>query len=150
AMRANENGEMIPVDVGLTPSDAARYAYEYARDEGGMDFLALTPHTCDDGPVEAGDAANMIQDQFKQLTSIALDVTQTSSGTFVALPAMEWSTNSTGNHVNIFGSRQLSKVERGRFDILFDEWLPGREQDGDRPFVQFNHPRTFRQNTESL
>jgi hypothetical protein len=141
---------MQPVDVGMTPSDAARYAYEYARDEGGMDFLALSPHACDDGAVEAGDAANMIQDQFKQMSSIAFDVTKNSSGTFVAIPAMEWSTNSAGNHVNIFGSKELSKVERGRFDLLFDDFLPGREQDGDTPFVPFNHPRTFRQQTVSL
>jgi len=144
AMRADATGTMVPVDVGMTPSDAARYAYEYARDEGGMDFLALTPHTCDDGAVEAGDAANMIPEQFKQLTSVAFDVTKNSSGTFVAIPAMEWSTNSAGNHVNIFGSKELAKVERGRFDTLYNDWLPGREQDGDAPLVQLNHPRTFR------
>ena len=149
-MRADAMGVMQPVDVGMTPSDAARYAYEYARDEGGMDFLALSPHACDDGAVEAGDAANMIQDQFEQMSSIAFDVTKNSSGTFVAIPAMEWSTNSAGNHVNIFGSKDLAKLERGRFDLLFDEFLPGREQDGDTPFVQFNHPRTFRQQTVSL
>ncbi|HEY5923750.1 MAG TPA: phospholipase D-like domain-containing protein [Kofleriaceae bacterium] len=150
AIRADASGTMVPVDVGMTPSDAARYAYEYARDEGGMDFLALTPHTSDDGMLEAGDAANMIPAQFEQLTSVALDVTNNSSGTFVALPAMEWSTNSSGNHVNIFGSKELAKLERGRFDLLYDDFLPERESDGDRPIVQFNHPRTFRQQTVSL
>jgi hypothetical protein len=63
---------------------------------------------------------------------------------------MEWSTNSAGNHVNIFGSKELAKLERGRFDQLYDEFLPGREQDGDHPIVQLNHPRTFRQQTVSL
>lgn len=150
AMRAGPDGTMVPVDVGMTPSDAARYAYEYARDEGGMDFLALSPHTCDDGVVEAGDAANMIPEQYKQLSLVAWDVTKNSSGTFVALPAMEWSTNSAGNHVNIFGSTELAKVERGRFDLLYDDFLKGREQDGDHPIVQLNHPRTFRQQTVSL
>lgn len=150
AMRADATGALVPVDVGVTPSDAARYAYEYARDEGGMDFLALSPHTCDDGAVEASDAANMIQSQYEQLSLVANDVTASSSGTFVALPAMEWNTNSAGNHVNIFGSRQLAKVERGRFDLLYDDFLPSREYAGDRPFVQFNHPRTFRQQTVSL
>jgi phosphatidylserine/phosphatidylglycerophosphate/cardiolipin synthase-like enzyme len=150
AMRADANGVMVPVDVGMTPSDAARYAYEYARDEGGMDFLALSPHTCDDGMVEASDAANMIPEQYKQLELVAFDVTRTSSGTFVALPAMEWSTNSAGNHVNIFGSKELAKVARGRFDELYGDFLPGREQEGDQPIVQLNHPRTFRQQTISL
>ncbi|HSD86791.1 MAG TPA: phospholipase D-like domain-containing protein [Kofleriaceae bacterium] len=150
AIRADANGAMVPVDVGMTPNDAARYAYEYARDEGHMDFLALSPHTADDAPPEAGDNANMIPDQYRQLTSVAYDVTSNSSGTFVAIPAMEWSTNSAGNHVNIFGSKELAKLERGRFDQLFDDFLPGREQDGDHPLVQFNHPRTFRQQTVSL
>jgi phosphatidylserine/phosphatidylglycerophosphate/cardiolipin synthase-like enzyme len=149
-MRADANGVMQPVDVGMTPSDAARYAYEYARDEGGMDFLALSPHACDDAPAEAGDNANMIPQQFEQLTSVAYDVTKSSSGTFVAIPAMEWSTNSAGNHVNIFGSKELAKLERGRFDLLYGEFLPGREQDGDRPMVQLNHPRTMREQTVSL
>lgn len=143
-MRADERGVMQPVDVGNTPGDAARYAYEYARDEGGMDFLALSPHTSDDGPLEAGDPANMIPQQYEQLELVAQDVTRTSSGSFVALPAMEWSTNSSGNHVNIFGSRELAKIEKGRFDTLYGEFLPGREQDGDAPIVQMNHPRTFR------
>jgi len=86
----------------------------------------------------------MIPQQFEQLTSIAYDVTKNSSGTFVAIPAMEWSTNSAGNHVNIFGSKELAKMERGRFDLLFGDFLPGREQSGDKPLVQFNHPRSFR------
>ena len=143
-IRADANGVMQPVDVGDTPADAARYAFEYARDMGGMDFLALTPHTCDDGVVEAGDAANMIPEQFDQLALVADDVTRDSSGSFVAIAGMEWSTNSTGNHLNIFGSKELAKVERGRFDVLYGEFLPERELAGDLPLVQLNHPRTFR------
>jgi phosphatidylserine/phosphatidylglycerophosphate/cardiolipin synthase-like enzyme len=149
AIRADANGVMQPVDVGMTPSSAARYAYEYARDEGKMDFLALSPHTADDAPAESGDPANMIPQQYEQLRLVAEDVTQQSAGSFVAIPAMEWSTNSSGNHVNIFGSKELAKMERGRFDLLND-FLLDREHDGDHPFVQFNHPRTFRQQTVSL
>ncbi|MDQ3367445.1 MAG: phospholipase D-like domain-containing protein [Myxococcota bacterium] len=144
AMRRDPAGVMQPVDVGATPSDAARYAYEYARDEGGMDFLALSPHTSDDAPAEASDNANMLPEQFHQLELVAADVTRDSTGSFVAMAGMEWSTNSAGNHVNVFGSRELAKLERGRFDLLFDEFLPGRELAGDAPIVQLNHPRTFR------
>jgi hypothetical protein len=144
AMRADENGNMVPVDMGATPAESSRFAYEYARDEGGMDFLALTPHACDDGAAEAGDNANMIPEQFEQMRLIAADVTRKSSNSFVAMAGMEWSTNSTGNHVNVLGSRELAKLERGRFDLLYDEFLPGRELDGDRPVVSLNHPRTFR------
>jgi phosphatidylserine/phosphatidylglycerophosphate/cardiolipin synthase-like enzyme len=144
AIRMDASGAMVPVDVGPTPLHAARFAYEYARDDGGMDFLALTPHTCDDGPPEAGDQANMLPDHYRQLAVVAGDVTRGSGGQFVAIAGMEWSTNSTGNHVNVFGSRELAKLERGRFDLLYDEFLPERERDGDRPIVQLNHPRTFR------
>ena len=145
AIRADENGVLQPIDVGDTPSDAARYAYEYARDEGQMDFLALSPHTtADDGAVEVGDNANMIPAQYEQLRLVAEDVTHTSSGMFVAMPAMEWSTNSAGNHINIFGSRELAKVDTGRFDMLYGDFLAGLERDGEKPLVQLNHPRTFR------
>jgi hypothetical protein len=49
----------------------------------------------------------------------------------------------------VFGSKELAKMERGRFDLLND-FLLDREHDGDHPVVQFNHPRTFRQQTVSL
>ncbi len=143
-MKADDAGNMIPVDMGPTPSDAARFAFEYGRDEGEMDFLALTPHACDDAAAEAGDNANMIPEQFDQLRLVAADVTRSSAGSFVAIAGMEWSTNSTGNHVNILGSKELAKLERGRFDLLYDEFLPGRELEGELPMLQFNHPRTFR------
>jgi len=144
AIRADANGVMVPVDVGNTPGDAARYAYEYARDEGQMDFLALSPHTSDEGATDPGDNANMIPEQFEQMALIADDVTRSSSGSFVAIAGMEWSTNSAGNHVNVFGSRELAKIERGRFDTLYNDFLPGRELEGEAPMVQLNHPRTFR------
>ncbi len=143
-IKTDASGAMVPVDVGPTPADAARFAFEYGRDEGAMDFLALTPHACDDAAAEAGDNANMIPEQFDQLRLVAADITKNSSGSFVAIAGMEWSTNSTGNHVNILGSKELAKLERGRFDQLYDEFLPGRELEGELPMVQFNHPRTFR------
>lgn len=66
------------------------------------------------------------------------------------MAGMEWSTNSAGNHVNVFGSRELAKVERGRFDVLYGEFFPGRELEGDKPLVQMNHPRTFARDTTQL
>ena len=101
--------------------------------------------------VEAGDAANMIPEQYEQLALGRHDVTKNSSGTFVAMPAMEWSTNSAGNHVNIFGSKRAREARarplRSRSTTTSS---PSREHAGDRPIVQLNHPRTFRQQTDSL
>ncbi len=146
----NEEGEPISVDMGDTPGDVARYAYEYARDRGGLDFLALSPHVMDDREGDAADIPNMTDEGYDALRSVARDVTYRSGGDFLALPAFEWSTNSTGNHVNVLGSEALAKVERGRFDLLYDEFLPSRAAAGDRPFVTLNHPRTTRRNEEFL
>lgn len=142
--RTDEAGEPYPVDVGSEPGEAARRAFEYARDRGAMDFMALTPHVVDDREDDAPDLPSMRPEGFEALREAAAAVTKASEGAFVALAGMEWSTNSTGNHVTVLGSRALAKVERGRFDLLYDEFLPARTRAGDRPLLVFNHPRTFR------
>ena len=45
----------------------------------------------------------------------------------LALAGMEWSTNSSGNHLNVLGSSELAKVPRGEFRQLYDDFLPGGE-----------------------
>jgi phosphatidylserine/phosphatidylglycerophosphate/cardiolipin synthase-like enzyme len=131
------------------PDEGARFAYEYARDDGGLDFLALSPHVTDDR-ADDQNLPNMHEAGFEQLLRTAADVTGESSGTFVAMASMEWSTNSTGNHVGILGSRELCKVERGAFDQLYEVFLPARVAAGDAPRIMFNHPRTFRHFDGSL
>jgi len=143
-----DDGRMVHLDhsggevTALSGEDGARYAYEYAREKGQMDFLALSPHCADDEVVDPSQA-NMSREGYEQLMDTAANVTSESFGSFVAIPAVEWSTNSTGNHVNIFGTSTLAKVLRGRFDLLYDEFLPERVMDGEKPLIQFNHPRTF-------
>ncbi len=145
-----EGGEAHPVDEPQDLGAAARYAYEYARDRGGMDFLALSPHTTDFSATDAPDMANMDQDGYDQVLAEARAVSQESDGAFLAIPAMEWSTNSSGNHVNIFGSEAIANVERGRFDLLYGEFLPREAAAGGRPLVMLNHPRTMRVSEEYL
>lgn len=148
--RHDEHGH--PVDVGdeAQHGDFARYAWEYARDVGGLDFLVLSPHVSDDAANDPKDLPNMSPDGFSHLVSAADEVNGDSAGSFVAIPGMEWSTNSTGNHVNIIGSSELCKVARGRFDLLYDGFLAQRAESGDRPLLQFNHPRTFRKHPDAL
>jgi hypothetical protein len=124
--------------------DGTRYAYEYARDHGQMDFMALSPHCMNDSDEDGANVANMSTSGYEHVLSVARQITDESIGGFVAIPAMEWSTNSLGNHVNIFGSEQVAKTMRGRFDLLYDEFLPSRAKAGDQPIIQYNHPRTFR------
>ncbi len=137
--RKNEAGEVVPVDVPEAVDAAARQAFEYARDKGGLDFIALSPH-CRDGGEDPDDNANMTPGGYARMMEAARAV---STPDFLALSSMEWSTNSTGNHVGIFGSRAIAKTDRGRFDSLYSDFLPSRDAQGDRPVFMLNHPKTF-------
>jgi phosphatidylserine/phosphatidylglycerophosphate/cardiolipin synthase-like enzyme len=148
--RKDDEGNRVPVDVPESILAGARFAFEYAREKSSLDFLAISPHTVEPRADDPADIADMTQDGYEELLRAAAEVTQESSGEFLALASMEWSTNSRGNHVNVLGSRVISDVERGRFDVLYDEFLPGRAWEGDRPLVMLNHPRTFRQREETL
>ena len=50
----------------------------------------------------------------------------------------------------MFGANALAKVERGRFDLLYGEFLPERAAAGDVVYLQLNHPKTFRLDDTSL
>ncbi len=150
AARLDTTGAQQSVDVGTTHADSVRYAFEYARDQGTLDFMALSPHTTDPRDSDPADMSNMTEDGFSTLRQVATDVTGESDGKFVALASMEWNTNSAGNHVGIMGSTVLCKEERDRFDKLYEGFLPARTSAGDRPVIMFNHPRTFRKNPEFL
>jgi hypothetical protein len=141
-------GERRGVADEFDHGDPARFAWEYGRDEGGLDFLALTPHVVDDRDDDPPDVPNMSEAGFARLRETAARVTAESEGAFIALAGMEWSTNSTGNHVNVLGTQELCKAERGAFGQLLGEFLPARELLGERPLVMFNHPRTFRRHDD--
>ena len=140
----------VEVDVGDTVGKAAQHAYDYAQNIGGLDFLALSPHTTDESPSDDPNMANMSEAAFADMVSAADRVNEGAGGSFVALASMEWSTNSTGNHLGIFGSSKLAKVVRGQFDQLYDHFLPERVAEGERPLLMMNHPRTMRENEEFL
>ncbi len=143
----DEHGDWVHVEVGADVYSAAKHAYEYARDRGGMDFLALTPHVVDDRSDDPPDLPNMTPEGYTLVRDAATEAT---GGGFVALAGFEWSTNGEGNHLNVLGSSRLAKVERGRFDLLYEGFLPERAAAGDRPLIIFNHPRTHRVYEEYL
>jgi sugar-specific transcriptional regulator TrmB len=148
--RLDPEGRERPVDAGASPAEAARHAFEYARDRAGLDFLALSPHCSDDDPGDQPNMPNMSTGGYGSLGVAARQVTGESGGLFVALASMEWSTNSTGNHVNVLGAGEVAKVRRGRFDLFYDGYLRRRAGLGERPLVMLNHPRTFRVDEDSL
>ncbi|MEZ4220536.1 MAG: phospholipase D-like domain-containing protein [Polyangiaceae bacterium] len=137
--RRDDAGQSVPVSIPGAVGDAARHAFEYARDVGKMDFMALSPH-CRDGGEDPGDDANMSPEGYAAMSDAARAV---STPEFLALPSMEWSTNSAGNHIGIFGSRVIAKTDRGRFDSMYGQFLPSRDAQGDRPMFMLNHPKTF-------
>jgi len=147
AQRADEQGELSDVPEA-SGADAARYAFEYARDRGQLDFLLLSAHSSDENPEDSAVMANMTESGFASLLATAESVTAESGGQFLALAGSEWATNSVGNHVNIIGTGVPTSIERGAFDALYEEHLPQRAALGERPFVQLNHPRTFPRNPE--
>ncbi|MEM6994231.1 MAG: phospholipase D-like domain-containing protein [Myxococcota bacterium] len=144
------DGEIVDVSEEVQNGETARHAFEYARDEGGLDFMALSPHVADHRDDDPADIANMTVEAFVAMTETARKVTAESDGTFLALTGSEWSTNSSGNHVGVLGVEEPPKVERGRFDQLWDGFLPERAKLGEHPIVALNHPRTFRRHTETL
>lgn len=148
--RLDESGAAVPVEIPSSVGGASRMAFEYARDRGGLDFLALSPHCVDDRPNDPAAEPNMTEAGYAEMLSTAREVSRESGGAFLGLAGMEWSTNSTGNHVTILGSERLAKTERGRFDELYDSFLTERAFARDRPIVMFAHPRTFHGRSETL
>lgn len=144
------DGELIDVSDEVVDGDTARHAFEYARDEGELDFMALSPHSVDERVEDPPDLANMTEDGFLQMLQTARAVTEESEGGFLAMAGAEWSTNSSGNHLGVVGITEIPKVPRGDFAEMWDGWLPERVSAGDRPVVALNHPRTFRHFEGSL
>ncbi len=140
----DESGAEVPVAVPADLPSAAVHAYEYAEVLGELDFMALTPHTREDSD---DDVANMSHEGYQALREVAESYR---SAEFLSLAGMEWSSNSTGNHLGIIGSSQLSKVTRGRYDTLYNEFLVTQARAGERVFVMLNHPKTFRLNQDVL
>jgi hypothetical protein len=124
-----------------------RDAFTMACD-AGLDFFAITEHNhaAGDGKGERKD--NRMIATIPTLyrgspdalveTANALD----RPGNCVTIYGQEFSTISTGNHVNIFDIAEIVPVENGRFNLLL-EWLRTHpDQGGSPPVVQFNHPRS--------
>ena len=139
--RKNDEGSEVDVQVGSTLEEAAAHAFTYAKQNGGLDFLALTPHTTDSIPDDNHAHANMSATGYQTLRAVA---ERQSNNDFVAIAGMEWNTNSLGNHVTILDTPEIAKVERGEFRKLYESFLPEQSQRmNGNAMMMFNHPRTF-------
>jgi histidinol phosphatase-like PHP family hydrolase len=126
-------------------------AYRYARDTAKLDFLAITEHNHRLAELGAGDRADglLIATQpalyngasASSLISAANAINQ--PGKFVALYGQEFSTISSGNHVNVFDVDKVIDdlvITNGHFDQLLSWLAAHHDSTSADPVVQFNHP----------
>ncbi len=118
-------------------------AYKHARDTAKLDFLALTEHNhaeaLGDDNFGIGNNAQLYKGPGSQsLISIANSMSE--NGRFIALYGQEYSTISSGNHVNVFDIGELITVEKGRFDKLLDFLATNKDSTGQPAILMFNHP----------
>lgn len=131
-------------DGSGTPGEA----YQYARTTGDLDFLAITEHNhrkaetrkegTPTGERYDGRLIGKTPELYDQLMEAAED--RNDAGTFVTLWGQEFSTISSGNHVNVFAANNViddAIVPNGNFKKLYDDWIPDHEE---VRLCQFNHP----------
>ena len=129
-------------DGSGTPEEAFRFAREDSN--ARLDFLALTEHNHAEalGPDNRGigtDATLYKGPRSDALIPVARRMTE--DGRFVALYGQEFSTISSGNHVNVFDVGEVIGVQKGRFDLLLTFLATNRDSFGQAPVVMLNHPK---------
>lgn len=129
-------------DGSGTPDEA----YKHARDDQNakLDFMALTEHNHaealgSDGRGIATEPALYKGSGSDSLISTARRLTE--DGRFVALYGQEFSTISSGNHVNVFDIGEVIGVQKGRFDLLLDFLAINRDSSGLLAIIMLNHPK---------
>ena len=124
-------------------------AYKHARDVAHVDFLAITEHNHaqaeqgaaadrQDGILIAKDHSLYSGPASTSLISAAHAANK--DGTFVALYGQEFSSISSGNHINVFEIPDVITVPNGAFDQLVTLLDTVRDSRNKQPIVQFNHP----------
>jgi hypothetical protein len=130
-------------DGSGTPDEA----YKMACDTG-LDFFAITEHNHNKGDGK-GDRRDgrMIATQPALYSGTNSSLLETANrlnkpGRCVTLYGQEFSTISSGNHMNIFDVSKVIDAPNGQFDKLV-EWLDANpDSRGVKALAQFNHPET--------
>jgi hypothetical protein len=125
------------------PFEAWREAALQAR----LDFLALTDHVHgEEQPGQEFCEHEMPRGGHQLLLDAAARINNDPQfhNRFLAIPAVEWSSISSGNHVNIFFARNPvpNSIRNGDFRGLLTNYLANPAFEGNNQFllVQMNHP----------
>lgn len=111
-------------------------AYTYAR-QNGLDFLALSDHhQATDAPASRPLRMDPVEYQ-DELFDVAMAFNRQHAD-FVAIPAIEWGTSGTGNHVNLIGAEATppDRIRNADYRELY-EWAEDHVE-----FLQYNHPNS--------
>jgi hypothetical protein len=127
-------------------SSTPERAYRHARTdpEARLDFLALTEHNHAEalGPDNEGIGKTpALYNGPDDRSLIKTAQRMTEDGRFVALYGQEFSTISSGNHVNVFDVGQVIDVQKGRFDLLLTHLASNLDSAGRPAVIMLNHPK---------
>jgi hypothetical protein len=115
----------------------------------GLDFFAVTEHNHDKAEMGAKDRTDGVLIATRHSLYDGADAASLKSaaakankdGIFVALYGQEFSTISSGNHINVFDAPSVIDAKSGKFDELID-WISAHpDTSGQASVLQFNHPR---------
>ncbi len=122
-------------------------AYKRAADLGKLDFLAVTDHVHGPEGTQQGYCSHEMPEGGYQLildSAARINVDSAYQGKFLAIPGMEWSVISKGNHANIFFANNPvpQEIQNGKFKSLFRDFLDHTSFEKNNPLllVQLNHP----------
>lgn len=123
-----------------------------SAEAAGLDFFAVTEHNhaAADGKGDARDGILIANDPtlYSGSPNALVEAANRHNvdGRFVALFGQEFSTISSGNHINVIDVPVVLRSTNGRFDLLATEVGALRDSTGAVPLLQFNHPRIQRSN----
>jgi hypothetical protein len=120
-------------------------AFKYARDIARVDFLMLSEHNHAEavGTDRIGIATDPALYKGPDSQSlIPAAAAMTENGRFVALYGQEFSTISTGNHVNVFDIGEVINVPKGEFGQLIQFLQTNLDSSGQAAIIMFNHPES--------
>ncbi|MGH9947172.1 MAG: hypothetical protein ACRD6X_08240, partial [Pyrinomonadaceae bacterium] len=133
-------------DQRFTISNGPFAAYKRAADLGKLDFLAVTDHVHGPEGAQQFCTHEMPDGGYQLILDSAAKINADSQyqGKFLAIPGMEWSVISSGNHANIFFANNPvpQEIQNGKFKSLFNDYLnhPNFEKNNPLLLVQLNHP----------